>query len=239
MVGLLTLNFPSYYPVQQFAKNRQLRQTLYEAYVTRASELGPIYGQGKPDWDNTQLMHEILKLRQEEATLLGYSNYASLSLVTKMANSVDQVKKFLKEFALRAHPKALEDLKELAEFAKIHYEIDTLEPWDIAFVSEALKQDKYLFSENEVKQYFPIDQVLQGLFEVIETVLQVRIEETSLPKWHEDVKTYQVQNELNEIIAYFYLDAYARAGKRGGAWMDDARGRKRLSSDESQIQLHT
>ena len=225
-----SLKFPSYFPVQQLAQHRPLRQTLYQAYVTRASELGTTYGQGKVDWDNTQLMLEILKLRQQEANLLGYPNYASLSLVPKMAQNVEQVRNFLNEFAQRAHPKALLDLQELSQFAKATFGITQLEPWDISFVSEALKEQKYLFSENEVKQYFPIDQVLQGLFKVIETVLQVSIEPIELPKWHADVKSFQVRNEQQEILAHFYLDAYARTGKRGGAWMDDARGRKLLSN---------
>jgi oligopeptidase A len=225
-----SLKFPSYFPVQQLAQHRPLRQTLYQAYVTRASELGAEYGQGKIEWDNTQLMLKILSLRQEEAKLLGYPNYAALSLVPKMAQDVDQVRKFLSEFASRAHPKALSDLAELTAFAKSKFNIETLEPWDITFVSEALKEEKYLFSENEVKQYFPIDQVLAGLFNVIETVLQIKIEAFDLPKWHEDVKSFQVRNEHGEIVAYFYLDAYARTGKRGGAWMDDARGRKKLGN---------
>ena len=232
-----SLKFPSYFPVQQLAKYRPLRQTLYQAFVTRASELGAKYGQGKAEWDNTQLMLKILSLRQEEAKLLGYPNYAALSLVPKMAQDVEQVRKFLNEFATRAHPKALSDLEELSEFAKSKLNIETLEPWDITFVSEALKEEKYLFSENEVKQYFPIDQVLTGLFNVIETVLQIRIEPFELPKWHEDVKSFQVRNEQGEIVAYFYLDAYARTGKRGGAWMDDARGRKLMATGAIQTPI--
>ncbi len=232
-----SLKFPSYFPVQQLAKNRALRQTLYQAYVTRASELGVTFGQGKAEWDNTQLMLEILRLRQQEANLLGYPNYAALSIVPKMAEHVDQVSNFLNEFAKRAHPKALLDLQELEQFAQATFGIEQLEPWDISYVSEALKEQKYLFSENEVKQYFPIDQVLNGLFNVIETVLQVRIEPIELPKWHADVKSFQVRNERQEIVAYFYLDAYARTGKRGGAWMDDARGRQLLPNGTVQTPI--
>jgi oligopeptidase A len=232
-----SLHFPSYFPVQQLAMNRDLRQTLYQAYVTRASELGPKFGEGKVEWDNTELMLEIIKLRQQEANLLGYPNYAALSLVPKMAENVDQVRNFLNEFAKRAHPKALLDLAELQEFAKATFGIEHLEPWDISFVSEALKEQKYLFSENEVKQYFPIDQVLNGLFNVIETVLQVKIEPIELPKWHADVKSFQVRNERQDIVAYFYLDAYARSGKRGGAWMDDARGRQLLPNGTVQTPI--
>lgn len=230
-----SLKFPSYFPVQQLADHRPLRQVLYQAYVTRSSELGPQFANSKPEWDNSQLMLEILQLRNEEAKMLGYPNYASLSLVPKMAKDVTQVKDFLQKFAERAKHQAVADLFELKEFAKKRFKIDHLEPWDIAYLSEALKQEKFLFSENEVKQYFPIDQVLSGLFQVIETVLQVSIEEAQLPKWHQDVRSYQVRNEKKEIVAYFYLDAYARPGKRGGAWMDDARGRKTLPNGQIQL----
>ena len=221
------LQFPSYYPVQQFSTNRDLRRRLYLAYVTRASELGPEFGQGKTDWDNTNNMLEILRLRQEESQMLGLDNYANLSLVPKMASSVKEVTQFLKEFSIRAKPHGLKDLEELKSFAKQHLKIDDLEPWDIGFASEKLKQAKYNFSENEVKQYFPIDQALNGLFHLIETIFDVAIEPCDLPKWHADVRSYAVKSN-GQTIAHFYLDAYARSGKRGGAWMDDARGRQIL-----------
>ena len=220
-----SLKFPSYYPVLQFAKNRVLRQAMYEAYVTRASDLGSQYGNGKSDWDNSQIMLDILRLRREEAQMLGFDNYAAMSLVPKMAKSVEEVRSFLQEFAQRAHPSALKDLEELEEFAKHHLGLDQLEPWDISYASEQLKQAKYNFSENEVKQYFPIDQVLKGLFHVIESLFQVKIQKTNLPVWHPDVQSFEVINSQKNTVAYFYLDAYARSGKRGGAWMDDARGR--------------
>lgn len=222
-----SLHFPSYYPVQQFANNRELRRQLYLAYVTRASELGPEYGQGKADWDNTLNMLEILKLRQEESQILGLANYASLSIVPKMATSVKEVSQFLEEFSIRAKPHGLKDFEELQAFAKQSLNIDHIEPWDIGYVSEKLKQAKFEFSENEVKQYFPLDQVLNGLFHLIETIFQVSIEPCELPTWHSDVKSFAVKSN-NQTIANFYLDAYARSGKRGGAWMDDARGRKVL-----------
>jgi len=229
-----SLKFPSYYPVQQFAQNRQLRKTLYEAYVTRASELGSQYAQGNLDWDNSQIMLNILKLRSEESHLLGFDNYAALSLVPKMASSVEEVRLFLDEFSKRAHASAVRDLEELQQFAAKELHIAPLEPWDISFASEKLKQAKYLFSEHEVKQYFPIDQVLQGLFHVIQTIFQVSIQASQLPTWHADVQSFEVRNESKQIVAYFYLDAYARSGKRGGAWMDDARGRMMLSSGDVQ-----
>ena len=228
------LKFPSYYPIQQFAQHRPLRKIMYEAYVTRASELGPEFAQGNAAWDNREIMRDILKLRAEEAHLLGLNNYAELSLVPKMASSVEEVHTFLQEFAKRAQPSAFRDLEELQQFAKTELQIDALEPWDISFASEKLKQAKYLFSEHEVKQYFPIDQVLKGLFHVIQTIFQVKIEPCDLPKWHADVKSFKLIGEQNTTLAYFYLDAYARSGKRGGAWMDDARGRMRLSDGSIQ-----
>ena len=228
------LKFPSYYPVQQFAQHRPLRKIMFEAYVTRASELGPEFAQGDAAWDNRQIMCDILKLRAEEAQLLGLSSYAELSLVPKMASSVIEVQTFLQEFAKRAQPSALKDLEELQDFAKTQLQINALEPWDISFASEKLKQAKYLFSEHEVKQYFPIDQVLKGLFHVIQTIFQVKIEPCDLPKWHADVKSFKLIGEQNTTLAYFYLDAYARSGKRGGAWMDDARGRMRLADGNIQ-----
>ena len=228
------LKFPSYYPIMQFAEHRSLRQTMYEAYVTRASELGPHYAQGQDAWDNSQIMLEILRLRHEEAIMLGFDNYAALSIVPKMASSVEEVRNFLNEFATRAHPSAVKDLKELEEFAKDELQISLLQPWDISFASEKLKQAKYLFSEQEVKQYFPIDQVLTGLFHVIQTIFQVKIQASTLPVWHADVQSFQVLNAQDELLAYFYLDAYARAGKRGGAWMDDARGRMVMKGGDLQ-----
>lgn len=229
------LQFPSYYPVQQFSKNRDLRRLLYQAYVTRASELGSHYAQGQDAWDNTSLTLQILKLRQEEAHLLGFSNYAALSLVPKMASTVEEVRDFLTEFAKRAQPSAIADYQELQLFAANTLEIATLEPWDMSFASEQLKQAKYLFSEQDVKQFFPLDQVLKGLFHVIQTIFQVEIQACDLPKWHADVQSFQVTNPQGQVLAYFYLDAYARNAKRGGAWMDDARGRMRLQNGAIQI----
>jgi len=220
-----SLKFPSYFPVLQLAKNRNLRQKMYEAYVTRASDLGPQLGMGKTDWDNSQIMLDILRLRKEESQMLGFDNYAALSIVPKMAKSVEEVRSFLHEFAQRAYPSALKDLQELEEFSKNNLGIESLEPWDISYASEQLKQAKYNFSENEVKQYFPIDQVLKGLFHVIENLFEVKIQHCNLPIWHTDVQSFEVKNKNNDLVAYFYLDAYARSGKRGGAWMDDARGR--------------
>ena len=231
-----SLHFPSYYPVMQYSENRSLRRLMYEAYVTRASELAPEYAQGKIDWDNTQNMLEQLKLRDEEAVMLGFKNYAALSLAPKMANDVEEVDVFLTNFAQKAKPFALKDWQELSAFAKSELAIaDGLEPWDIAFASERLKQERYAFSENELKQYFPLPKVLEGLFGVIQTLFGVKIEGADLPTWHADVQSFSVKNAENRIVAYFYLDPYARPGKRGGAWMDDARGRRVLPNGEIQV----
>ncbi|WP_068321231.1 M3 family metallopeptidase [Polynucleobacter yangtzensis] len=231
-----TLHFPSYYPVMQYSENRALRRLMYEAYVTRASELAPQYSKGKLDWDNTKNMLEQLRLRDEEARMLGFKNYAALSLAPKMANSVEEVDSFLTNFAQKAKPFALKDWQELSEFAKTELSItDGLEPWDVAFASERLKQERYSFSENELKQYFPLPKVLDGLFQVIQTLFGVKIEAASLPTWHADVQSFSVKNAKGNIVAYFYLDPYARPGKRGGAWMDDARGRRVLPNGEIQI----
>ncbi|WP_114689582.1 M3 family metallopeptidase [Polynucleobacter necessarius] len=231
-----TLHFPSYYPIMQYAENRALRRLMYEAYVTRASELAPQYGKGKLDWDNTQNMLDQLRLRDEEARMLGYKNYAALSLALKMASSVAEVDSFLTNFAKTAKPFAMKDWQELSEFANIKLAIvDGLEPWDIAFASERLKQERYSFSENELKQYFSLPKVLDGLFQVIQTLFGVKIESANLPTWHADVQSFSVKNAKGDLVAYFYLDPYARPGKRGGAWMDDARGRRVLPNGEIQI----
>ena len=231
-----SMHFPSYYPVMQYSESRSLRRLMYEAYVTRASELAPEYAQGKMDWDNTQNMLEQLKLRDEEAVMLGFKNYAALSLAPKMANDVEEVDAFLTIFAQKAKPFALKDWQELSAFAKSELAIaDGLEPWDIAFASERLKQERYAFSENELKQYFPLPKVLEGLFGVIQTLFGVKIESSDLPTWHADVQSFSVKNSEDQIVAYFYLDPYARPGKRGGAWMDDARGRRVLPSGEIQV----
>ena len=231
-----TLHFPSYYPIMQYSENRALRQLMYEAYVTRASELAPQYSHGKLDWDNTTNMLNQLRLRDEEARMLGFANYAALSLAPKMAKSVEEVDSFLTNFAQKAKPFALKDWQELTEFAKIELGlVDGIEPWDIAFASERLKQERYSFSENELKQYFPLPKVLDGLFQVIQTLFGVKIEKADLPTWHTDVQSFSVKNTQGDITAYFYLDPYARPGKRGGAWMDDARGRRELPTGEIQV----
>jgi oligopeptidase A len=231
-----TLHFPSYYPVMQYSENRALRRLMYQAYVTRSSELAPQYAKGKLDWDNTQNMLEQLRLRDEEARMLGFANYAALSLAPKMANTVDEVDLFLTNFANKSKPFAQKDWQELCAYAKTELDFaDGLEPWDIPFAAERLKQARYSFSENELKQYFPLPKVLDGLFQVIQTLFGVKIEAADLPTWHANVQSFAVKDLAGKIRAYFYLDPYARPGKRGGAWMDDARGRRELPNGEIQI----
>lgn len=231
-----TLHFPSYYPVMQYSENRALRRLMYQAYVTRSSELAPRYADGKLDWDNTHNMLDQLRLRDEEAKMLGFSNYAALSLAPKMADSVDEVDLFLSNFAIKAKPFAHKDWQELCDFAKAKLGLtDGLQPWDTAYAAERLKQARYSFSENELKQYFPLPKVLDGLFQLIQTLFGVKIEAANLPTWHAEVQSFAVKNLTGEIRAYFYLDPYARPGKRGGAWMDDARGRRELPNGEIQV----
>lgn len=220
-----TLHFPSYFPVMQYSENRPMREAMYRAYVTRASELGPQYGKGKPEWDNTSVLADQLKLRAEEAHMLGYKNFAEVSLAPKMAESPEQVMAFLEDLATRARPHAEQDWKELREFASSELGLSDLQPWDMTFAAERLRQKRYSFSENEVKQYFPEDAVFKGLFKVTETLFGVRIRRDEAAVWHPDVRFFRVENRDGGLVAQFYLDLYAREGKRGGAWMDDARGR--------------
>jgi len=221
---LFTLKAPSYLPVMQFAANRALRETMYRAYVTRASEFG------KPEWDNTKLMDEIVGLRGEEAALLGFANYGEVSLATKMAESPQQVIDFMRELARRARPFAEKDLAELREFARGELNLADLQAWDIAWASEKLREKRYAFSEQEVKQYFPEDAVLPGMFRLVETLYGLKIEPSSAPVWHADVRFFDIRDTWEQLLGQFYLDLYARGSKRGGAWMDDAITRRRLPS---------
>ncbi|HEY9322263.1 MAG TPA: M3 family metallopeptidase [Candidatus Methylopumilus sp.] len=221
-----TLHFPSYLPVMQYADNRVLREKLYHAYATRASELA------SPKFDNTKLIEEILELRYESSKLLGFKNFTEMSLVTKMAKSSEEVIGFLMNLANKAKPFALKDMEELKSFSKT-LNIEKLEAWDIAYVSEKLRQAKYSFSENEVKQYFPEHRVLKGLFKVVETIFKLKIMKSDAPTWHNDVSFYSIKNENDELVGQFYLDLYARNHKRGGAWMDEAISRYKNSLGSS------
>jgi oligopeptidase A len=220
-----TLHFPSYMPVLQYCENRELRALLYRAYATRASEFG------KPEWDNTALISEILRLRLEAAKMLGYKNYAEMSLATKMADSPTDVAKFLDNLAQRAKPFAQKDMQELNDYAK-KLGIQDMQAWDVAYVSEKLREDKYAFSDQEVKQYFPEAQVLAGLFKVVETIFGVHVKKSSAPIWHADAAFYEITDKHNQTIGQFYLDLYARNNKRGGAWMDEAIMRRKHGNNQ-------
>lgn len=221
-----SLHFPSYMPVMQYAENRELRKTLYRAYATRASELSKPDASGKPRWDNTSLISDLLKLKKEEAQMLGFSNFAELSLATKMADTPAQVTEFLDTLAKRAKPYAERDIQELTAYAK-KLGIADIKAWDVGYVSEKLRQDKYAFSDQEVKQYFPEDKVLAGLFKVTETIFGVQVRKVEAPVWHADASFYEISDSANKPIAYFYLDLYARQNKRGGAWMDECISRRK------------
>ncbi|MHB8916361.1 MAG: M3 family metallopeptidase, partial [Thiobacillus sp.] len=218
----ITLQMPSYLPVMQYGSNRELREQLYRAYVTRASEFGP------PELDNTQLIKDILKLRREAAQMLGFASYAEVSLASKMADTPTEVLHFLDELAARAKPYAEKDMAELRAFAR-DLDIGDLQAWDHAYVSERLRVARYSFSDQEVKQYFPEPRVLAGLFKLIETLYGLRIAESSAPVWHSDVKFYTISDQQGQRVGQFYLDLYARASKRGGAWMDDVITRRKTA----------
>jgi oligopeptidase A len=217
-----TLHMPSYWPVMQYAKDRALRETIYRASATRASEFG------KMEWDNAPLIARTLKLKKEGAALLGYANFAEVSLVPKMAQTPAQVLEFLRDLAARARPFADKDLAELKTFAAKELGLATLESWDVGYASEKLRMQRYAFSDQEVKQYFPETQVVPGMFKLVETLYDVRIAESAAPVWHEDVRFFDIRAASGEMIGQFYLDLYARDTKRGGAWMDGAISRRRV-----------
>jgi oligopeptidase A len=216
-----TLHAPSYLPVMQYADDRKLRETLYHASATRASEFG------KPEWDNAPLIAKIVPLRREMAQLLGYQDFAAVSLVPKMAESPNQVLAFLDDLAKRARPFAEADVEELKTFSRTELGIETLESWDVAYASEKLRAKRYSFSDQEVKQYFPEEAAIGGLFRVAQQLYGVKIVPAKAPLWHPDVRFFEVRDGSGTAIGQFYLDLYARETKRGGAWMDDAITRRR------------
>ena len=217
------LKLPVYLPVLQFAHNRRLRERLYWAYGTRASD------QAEGDlrrFDNSPILREILALRTEEARLLGYPSFAHLSLVPKMAESPQQVIDFLRDLARRARPYAEQDVADMRAFAREHLGLDDPQAWDWPYIAERLRQARYAYSEQDVKPYFPLPRVLQGLFSIVETLFAVRIRPDEAPVWHPSVRFFRIERD-GQLLGQFYLDPAARAGKRGGAWMDDARSRWR------------
>ncbi len=217
----LTLKMPCYLPVMHFATRSALRERLYRAFVTRASD------QAEGDavqFDNTALIRETLALRQEEARLLGYQNFGEVSVVPKMAQSPLEVTRFLRDLGVRARPFAEKDVADLRAFAAKHLDLTDPQPWDWSFIGEKLKEARYAFSEQEVKQYFTAPKVLGGLFKIIETLFEVAIRPDSAPVWHPSVEFYRIER-AGQLVGQFYLDQPARTGKRGGAWMDDVRAR--------------
>jgi oligopeptidase A len=227
----LTLDFPSYDAVMSYADDRALRRDLYDAYVTRASDQGPSAGR----FDNGPLIEEILALRHEQAKLLGFAHFAELSLATKMADSAHEVETFLLDLSARARPRAQAELAELQALARERDGLTELEPWDIPYYVEKLRQRKLGFSDDELRPYFPFGDVLQGMFDLVERLYGIRIERASdVATWHPDVTTYVVRNAEGTKTGLFYLDPFARDDKRGGAWMDECIGRRRLPSSVQQ-----
>jgi oligopeptidase A len=217
-----TLHAPSYGPLMQYAENRDLREKLYRAYVTRASEFG------NPEYDNTSIIVRELHLRKEKARLLGYKSFAEFSLVPKMAESPEAALDFLNDLAARALPHARRDYAELEEFARAELGIQVLQAWDIAFASEKLRAKRYAFSDQELKRYFPEPQVLAGMFRLVETLYGIRILPDTAEAWHPDVRFFRITDSDESLIGQFYLDLYSRETKRGGAWMDEAITRQRV-----------
>ncbi|WP_018984702.1 oligopeptidase A [Salinimonas chungwhensis] len=228
---LFTLDIPSYLPVMLYAQNSALREEMYRAFATRASAEGPNGGK----WDNTEIINEILALRTEASKMLGFDNYAERSLATKMANSTEQVVGFIRDLADKSLPQAREDLAEVEAFAS-EQGVDTLNAWDIPYYSEQLKQKKYTISDEMLRPYFPEETVLRGLFEVVHRLYGLKIvEQPGVDTWHKDVRYFTITDEADALRGSFYFDLYARANKRGGAWMDECRVRRELPNGEVQL----
>lgn len=228
---LLTLEFPAYFAVMSYAVDRALREEMYQAYATRASDQGPHAGQ----WDNSELMEKILQLRHELAQLLGFSSYAERSLATKMAPTSDKVTAFLRDLADRSLGMAQEELTELGSYAQEYLDLDTLHPWDITYASEKLRQHRYAISQEDLKPYFPEPRVVNGLFAVVKQLYGLEISELSgIDTWHESVRVFEIHDRKDEPRGRFFLDLYARANKRGGAWMDECISRR---GTETGVQL--
>lgn len=228
---LVTLDFPSYLATITYADDRELRKEIYTAFSTRASDQGP--GEGK--WDNTEVISQLLELRLELAQLLGFNNYAEYSLATKMAENTDQVVQFLNDLAEKSLPVAKQDFEQLCEFAKAEFGAEDLQAWDLAYYGEKLKQAKYSISEEQIRPYFPLPKVLEGLFAVTGKLFDIEMREVDeFDRWHDDARLFEISRN-GEVIARFFMDLYAREKKRGGAWMDDCRVRRRL--DDGSLQL--
>jgi oligopeptidase A len=224
---LITLQYPSYLAVMMHANNRELRREVYSAFATRAS---------KGEFDNTQIMEEILALRHEEAQLLDFANYAESSLATKMANSSEEVISFLEDLAHKSLPQARQDVEDLKKFARENYGIDELQAWDVTYLSEKMRQKHYQLSQEEVKSYFPVQQVLSGLFDILNRLYGLTFTEIKqFDRWHETAQLFEATDGAGQKRGRFYLDLFARDKKRGGAWMDDCIGRRKLNDENVQL----
>ncbi|HSS27724.1 MAG TPA: M3 family metallopeptidase [Usitatibacter sp.] len=221
----LTLQMPCYMPVMQYADHQGLRERMYRAFNTRASELG-----ADNKWDNTQVIRDILRLREETAKLLGYGSFAEVSLATKMAATPREALDFLEDLARRSKPFAERDMQELLDFARNDLKLAEVRACDVAYVSEKLRQARYAFSDQQVKQYFPEDEVLAGMFRLVGTLYGLGIREAKADTWHPTVRFYEITDGTGQLVGQFYLDLYARESKRGGAWMDEVVARRRLGS---------
>jgi oligopeptidase A len=233
---MLNLEFPCYLAVITHADDRALREEMYQAYMTRASDKGPSAGQ----FDNTMIIEEILALRHEKAELLRFANYAELSLATKMAESTKQVMDFLMDLANRAHHQAESEFKSLQEFATKHHELTELAPWDIGYISEKKRQACYAISQEELRPYFSQPKVTKGLFDIVNKLYGVTMEEVKgVDIWHPDVRCYRILDENQQVRGYIYIDLYARQHKRGGAWMDSLQSRRKLANGSIQLPIAT
>ena len=229
---LLTLEFPSYLPVISYAKNRELRKEVYQAFSTRASDQGPNAG----EFDNTEIIEQLLALRHELAELLDFNDYGEYSLATKMAESPEQVLSFLTELAEKSYPQAVAERDQVLAFAQQLDGIEKLEAWDLSYYSELLKQHRYAISDETLRPYFPENRVVDGLFAVVKRLFALTIKEVfDFDSWHPDVRFFEIYDQQNIHIGSFYLDLYAREFKRGGAWMNDCRVRRRLVNGELQL----
>ena len=225
---VFTLDFPSYMPVMQYADNAALREEMYTAYITRASDQGPNAGQ----WDNSEIMDEILALRHRQAGLLGYKSYAHYSLARKMANDTNEVLGFLNDLALRSGNMAKQELQELQRYAKSEFGLNQLQAWDLPYYAEKLRQHKYALSQEDLRPYFPAPQVVDGLFTIVNRLYGIKVKERQhVEVWHDDVRFFDIFDNAGSLRGGFYLDLYARTGKRGGAWMDECIVRKKSASD--------
>lgn len=220
---LFTLEFPSYFAVMSYADNRALREEIYHAYATRASDEGPHAGQ----WDNSTIMEQVLALRHEQARILGFESYAQRSLATKMASSTEKVMEFLRNLADHSLGMAQEELDELATFASEHYDLVEIKPWDMTYLSEKLREHRYAISQEDLKPYFPEHRVVNGLFAVVNKLYGIDIRELSgIDTWHKDVRVFEIFDRDGNSRGRFYMDLYARPNKRGGAWMDECVSRR-------------